>query len=134
MSLAFYLLYNWSPFDFQLSGDVIGPRIPMIFGTPFYSYYQNPETKAVDELLVKIALGVPIGMFLGWWIRGTPAGYRRLIVATASVLTAIFVAVVEAGQILLPTRYPDNTDILLGLAGVLAGSLVVRTFGPSRSS
>ncbi|HYN05757.1 MAG TPA: VanZ family protein [Vicinamibacterales bacterium] len=134
VSLAFYVLYNWSPFDFRLSGELIGPRIPMIFGAPFYGYYQNPETKAVDDLLVKIALGVPIGMFLSWWISSSPAGCRRLAVATASVLTAIFFAVVEAGQILLPTRYPDNTDILLGLAGVLVGSWVVRAFGPSRSS
>jgi len=134
VSLAFYVLYNWSPFDFQLSGEVTGPRMPMIFGAPFYSYSQNPEIKAVDDLLVKVALGVPIGMFLSWWIRESPSGYRRLVVATAWVLTAIFFAVVEAGQLLLLTRYPDNTDILLGLAGVLVGRWMVRRFGPARPS
>jgi VanZ family protein len=131
VSLGVCILYSWSPFDFQLSGEVIRPRIPMIFEAPFYGYYQNPETKAVGELLVKLALGVPIGLFLGWWIRGTLAGYRRIAVAAASVLTAIFFTVLEAGQLLLPTRYPDNTDILLGLAGVLAGSWMVRRFGAS---
>ena len=131
VSLGVCILYHWSPFDFQISGEVIRPRIPMIFEAPFYGYYQNPETKAVGELFVKLALGMPIGMFLGWWIRGTSAGYRRIAVAAASVLTTIFFTVVEAGQLLLPTRYPDNTDILLGLAGVLAGSWIVRRFGAS---
>lgn len=131
VSLGVCILYSWSPFDFQLSGEVIRPRIPTMFEAPFYGYYQNPETKAVGELLVKLALGMPIGMCLGWWIRGISAGYRRIAVAAASVLTAIFFTVVEAGQLLLPTRYPDNTDILLGLVGVLAGSWIVRRLGAS---
>ena len=131
VSLGVCMVYHWSPFDFQLSGEVIRPRIPMIFEAPFYGYYQNPETKAVGELLVKLALGAPIGIFLGWWMRSTAAGYRRIAIAAASVLTAIFFTVVEAGQLLLPTRYPDNTDILLGLAGVLVGSWMVRRFGGS---
>jgi VanZ family protein len=128
MSLAFYAFYNWSPFDFQLSGEFIRPRVPMILQAPFYGYYQNPEIKAVTDLLVKIALGVPIGLTLGWSIGVSGPPYRRAVFAIASVMTALFVAVVEAGQILLPTRYPDSTDILLGLTGVLLGSWVVRRF------
>jgi VanZ family protein len=131
VSLAIYVLYNWSPFDFQLTGDVIAPRIPMIFGVPFHSYYQNPETKAIADLLVKIALGVPVGACLGWWIDSRPPGNRRLTILIASVLTALFFAFVEGGQLLLPTRYPDNTDILLGMAGALAGAWAFRTFRPS---
>ena len=132
-SLALYVLYNWSPFDFQVSGDLIRQRLPMIFGVPFYGYYQNPELKAIDDLLVKIAIGVPIGVFLGWWIRGCPAAYRRAVVALASILAVMFVVGVEAGQILLPTRYPESTDILLGLGGVVLGSWVVHAFRPSRA-
>jgi hypothetical protein len=45
-------------------------------------------------------------------------------------MTALFFAVVEAGQILLPTRYPDSTDILLGLAGVVVGNWLVRRLVP----
>jgi VanZ family protein len=133
-SLAWYVLYNWSPFDFQISGDLVRARAPMIFGVPFYGYYQNPELKAIDDLLVKIAIGVPIGICLAWWISAGPAAYRRVIVGIASILAVIFLTVVEAGQILLPTRYPDNTDILLGLIGVLAGGWVARAFRMSRAS
>jgi glycopeptide antibiotics resistance protein len=102
----------------------------MIFEAPFHGYYQNPEAKALDDLLVKMAIGVPIGVFLGWWIRNLPEGYRRIGGAIAAVLIAIFFAVVEAGQLLLLTRYPDNTDILLGLAGVLVGAWVARRLDP----
>ena len=128
VSLAFYVLYNWSPFDFQLSGEFIRPRVPMILQAPFYGYYQSPEIKAVNDLLLKIALGVPIGLTLGWSIGVSGAAYRRVVVAIASVVIAVFFAVVEAGQILLPTRYPDSTDILLGLTGVLVGAWMVRRF------
>lgn len=132
-SLAFYVLYNWSPFDFTLSGELVRPRIPMLFGVPFYSYYQTPEIKAVDELLVKIALGVPVGLFLSWWIRSSPAEYRPLVAVTTTLMIVSFFAVVEAGQLMLVARYPDNTDILLGLAGVLGGHWTVRRLGPLMS-
>lgn len=133
-SLALYVLYHWSPFDFTLSGDLVRQRIPMLFGVPFYSYYQTPEIKAVGELLVKIALGVPVGLFLSWWISRSPAEYRRLVVVTATMMIVSFFAVVEGGQILLVSRYPDNTDILLGLAGVLVGHWVVRGLGQEARS
>jgi VanZ family protein len=133
-SLAFYVLYHWSPFDFTLSEALVRPRIPLLFGVPFHSYYQNPEIKAVGEVLVKIALGIPVGLFLSWWISRSPAEYRRLVVVTATMIIVSLFAVVEAGQILLVTRYPDNTDILLGLAGVLVGHWVVRGLGQEASA
>jgi VanZ family protein len=125
-TLGLYVLYNWSPFDFDVSGDLIRQRVPMIFGVPFHGYYQNPEIKAIDDVLVKIAIGVPVGMFLGWSISVNPTVLRRAAVVITSVLTAAFFVVVEAGQILLPSRYPDNTDIVLGLAGALLGSWAFR--------
>jgi VanZ family protein len=132
-SLGLYVLYNWSPFDFQFSGELIRQRVPLIFGVPFHGYYQNPEIKAIDDVLVKMAMGVPLGMFLGWLVSVNPGVLRRAAVAIACVLTAIFFVVIEAGQILLPSRYPDNTDIVLGLAGALLGSWVVRALRPSRA-
>jgi VanZ family protein len=124
-SLVFYSVYNWSPFDFHLSGDLVRSRAPMMFEPPFYGYYQNPEVKAVSDLLIKIALALPIGLCLGWSIRAGGVRYGRVLIALASVLAVLFFTAVEAGQILLPTRYPDSTDILLGLIGVLAGSWLV---------
>jgi VanZ family protein len=107
--------------------------VPLIFGVPFHGYYQNPEIKAIDDVLVKMAMGVPLGMFLGWLVSVNPGVLRRAAVAIACVLTAIFFVVIEAGQILLPSRYPDNTDIVLGLAGALLGSWVVRALRPLRA-
>jgi VanZ family protein len=97
----------------------------MMFEPPFYGYYQNPEAKAVNDLLIKIALALPIGLCLGWSIRAGGVRYGRVLIALASVLAVLFFTAVEAGQILLPTRYPDSTDILLGLIGVLVGSWIV---------
>ena len=131
VSLGVYILYSWSPFDFQLSGEVIRPRIPMIVRGSLLRLLSEPR----DQSGRRAARQVRDGRANRHVPRLVDQRHLRSLppdrVAAASVLTAMFFAVVEAGQLLLPTRYPDNTDILLGLAGVLAGSWMVRRFGAS---
>ena len=42
-----------------------------------------------------------------------------------AISAAIFL-VVELGQVLLPTRIPDQTDIYIGIGGALAGVVFIR--------
>jgi VanZ family protein len=125
-ALVLFVAYNWSPFDFQVSGDVIRSRLPMMLGVPFHGYYENPELKAIGDLLIKIALGVPIGICGGWWIARSPAPVRRTAASAMAVAAVFFLTAVEAGQILLPGRYPDNTDIVLGFIGIIIGNWIAR--------
>jgi VanZ family protein len=131
-AVLFYAIYNWSPFNFDFSPAIIRDRIGDLTGTPFYGYYVNPQFKALADALTKISLGVPIGLFLQMWLAAQAMLYTRVASAAALFLTAIFLTVVEAGQVVLPTRYPDDTDIILAFIGVVFGMWLVRTISASR--
>jgi VanZ family protein len=123
-ALAFYAIYNWSPFDFTFSGDLIRSRIGNLVGVPFYGYYINPEFKALDDALIKISIAIPIGVFVALWIGRGAQAYRRLAIGAALFLVATFLTIVEAGQVVLPSRYADDSDIILAFCGVVAGMWV----------
>ena len=123
-AMAFYAIYNLSPFDFHLSSEFVRGRIGRLWALPFYSYYSNPQFKSLDEAFVKISLGLPLGAFLGLLL--AVLNYRRVAVVGGLLVSAIFLVVVEAGQVLVPSRYPDDTDVLLAFTGVLIGCYVAR--------
>ena len=125
-SLIFYAIYNWSPFDFTFSGDLVRSRIGNLVRVPFYGYYINPEFKALDDAVIKIAIAVPIGVFLALWMSRSASAYRRVVTVAALFLVAVFLSVVEAGQVILPSRYADDTDIILAFCGVVVGLLLGR--------
>jgi VanZ like family len=102
------LLNQWAPFRF--SADV------QEFGlTPFLAYAVAHPSQAVSEGLLKLQLGFAVA-FVGW------AGSRSPKVRTLARWAGLF-AVVEIGQIFLPGRYSDITDLLFLSAGALVGSV-----------
>jgi glycopeptide antibiotics resistance protein len=121
LAAAFYAVYNWVPFDFRFGSAMINERLPRLWQVPFHSYYINPEFKALDDILLKMALGVPVGLCLRNLLGRGATTYRRTTLVAAFALSGLFFAAVECGQVLLPSRYPDNTDVLLALAGAAAG-------------
>ena len=125
VSLATYAVYNLSPFDFTRPPDVAA-RVSMLFQIPFYSYYDGPELQALDGAVLKILLGVPAGLFCGLILVSALKVYPRAVTAAALLAGAMFFAVVEAGQVLLPSRYPDNTDVVLATFGMWAGLAAIR--------
>lgn len=128
-SLLFYAVYNLSPFNFTMAPDLIRDRIGDLWGTPFYGYYINPQFKALGDALTKISLGVPIGLFLQLWLGAQPMPYTRAASIAGVFLATVFLTAVEAGQVILPTRYPDDTDIILAVVGVVLAMWAVRALG-----
>ena len=128
VTTAFYVLYNWSPFDFSTSPDFVAGRLGRLLVVPFAGYYQNAEFKALSDATTKLALTVPFGVLLQLFVRPARLTRRRSATALLIGAAAVFFALVEFGQVLLPSRYPDNTDVLLAVAGVWAGMRVTRQF------
>jgi VanZ family protein len=120
-----YVVYNWSPFDFTWSSAMVDARASRLWAVPFAGYYQNAEFKALSDATVKLCLSAPFGILIQMLI-GRPARSAASIAVVA--VAAIFFAVVEAGQLLLPSRFPDNTDVLLATGGVLAAMHLTRRF------
>lgn len=117
----------WYPFDLRLDRAFIHERLAFLHRVPFEIYYFGSEFRAITELLHKVLFFAPGGLLLAWlttplqssrW--GRPAG-----LASIAFLAAL-AFVVELGQVLLPSKYPDLTDWLLETVGGLIGYLGFR--------
>lgn len=125
---------HWSPFDFRADSDFIRGRLPMLFRVPFYSYYWASPMNAFAEVATKGLLGVPVGGLLqSIYFPRTRAGRRWQSVGIAIVSFAIFL-VIELGQLLLQSRYPDQTDVYIGTVGGCLGMVAVRLLIPRRAN
>jgi glycopeptide antibiotics resistance protein len=117
---------HWSPFDFVADGAFVRSRIPMLLRVPFYSYYWSNALDAFTEATTKALLGIPVGALLqATW---TPKS-REASVAQAAGITILaggFFLIIELGQLLLPSRTPDQTDIYIGTLGAVVGMVAVR--------
>ena len=125
---------HWTPFDFRADGDFIRSRIPMFLQVPFTGYYWGNPLSAFGELTTKVLLGVPVGALLQMiYAPGTSAGRRWQAAGILTVSFGIFL-VIELGQLLLPSRYPDQTDVYIGTAGACIGMVAVRLLIPRASN
>lgn len=135
--IALILVRHWSPFDFEVTGDMFRQRSPALLQVPFRNYYWANPFEALAEAITKIFLGLPVGALLMLTFRPSRSAVGRLlqwsVVACAGF--ALF-AGVEVGQVFLPSRYPDGTDIVLGAFGVCAsawGTRLVQAAGRAAS-
>jgi len=117
---------HWTPFDFRADGDFIRSRIPMFLQVPFSGYYWGNPLNAFGELTTKLLLGVPVGALLQMiYSPGTRAARRWQAIAILFISFGVFL-VIELGQLLLPSRFPDQTDVYIGTAGAWIGMVAVR--------
>jgi glycopeptide antibiotics resistance protein len=124
--LVLVVARHWSPFDFRADGDFVRSRIPMFLQVPFSGYYWGDPLNAFGELTTKTLLGVPMGALLQLiYVPGTAVGRRWQAMAIAVASFGVFLAI-ELGQLLLPSRYPDQTDVYVGTAGACLGMVAAR--------
>jgi glycopeptide antibiotics resistance protein len=119
-SIALYTLLNWSPFDFRLSRALLETRWPELIQVPFQNYYAHSELQAIGDFAFKFCIAVPIGVFSGLAKSGGRKTQRLFLVVSSIVAGALFFGI-ELGQIFLPSRFPDVTDVLIGTLGFGSG-------------
>jgi hypothetical protein len=100
------LLDQWAPFRFSADAHEFGL-------TPLLAYTSGRPSPAVSEALLKLQLGFAVA-FVGE-VGSRPARARSLARWVG------LCAGVEVGQIFLPGRDADVTDLLLLSGGALAG-------------
>ena len=74
-----------------------------------------------------MVLVVPLGFLLGVGFRTGQARSGSRIMAAAVVLGLLLLAV-EAGQVYLPGRAPDITDVIVGTLAGSAGIAILASF------
>jgi glycopeptide antibiotics resistance protein len=113
--------YHWNPFDFTTDAARVTIGMHQLVSVPFYSYYIGTEFHAFTEMSRKTLLAVPLGVLLRLCERSggpVPALMKSSVQAAVGL---ILLLAIELGQVFLPTRIPDSTDVLMGEIGVLAG-------------
>lgn len=120
------IVRHWTPFDFVATGDFVRSRAPIMFRVPFHSYYWGMPLTSLAEAITKLLLAVPVGVFLQLtWMPETARARFWQAVAILLMSAGIFLAL-EAGQLLLPSRVPDQTDVYLGVFGSGVGMAGIR--------
>lgn len=115
--------YHWLPYDFALDTELVRRRLARMSLVPFVGYWSGSELKVFTNLLVKVGLAAPFGLIAACVVRG-PSSYRTL--AGWLIVATLVFSVIEAGQLLLPSRTPDPTDILMSVVGSAAGLWIGR--------
>lgn len=110
----------WFPFNFQLS-----PVEGSLLQVPFANYQVQDEYNAANEVLRKIGLFLPGGLLWGM-ARASRRKDGRHSRSGVGVLLVIAL-LVEGGQIFLPGKVADPTDVLLELLGGWLGLLLATT-------
>jgi VanZ family protein len=120
--LAVAVLVNWQPFDFRFDADYAAERWRHVSLLPFTDYLADYYLNALDQLIKKVLLFVPLGALLTLSLPSTLRTRGALVVLAAAALAAAF----EAGQLLLPTRYTSITDVLVETSGAWVGFILTR--------
>ncbi len=117
--------YHWLPYDFGIDNDVIRRKLARMSILPFAGYAGGSYLNALNDLLTKLALAVPLGVAAGFVTRQRDLAFSSTTMVWLLGAGALF-GLIEAGQLFLPRRSPDPTDVLVGMAGTYAGLALTR--------
>lgn len=114
----------WFPFNFQTNGVSFESAWIALTRIPFLMLFEGSELNAINEMLRKIAFFVPGGAI---WCLGM-AAFRKNDQKIRSKLIGFFALIcvaiaVETGQLFIPGKFADFTDVLLETGGALIGML-----------
>jgi glycopeptide antibiotics resistance protein len=121
---AVLLAYHWMPYEFTFRSAAIHAKLNGLSLLPFNGYNAGSNLNALNELLTKLGLAAPLGVIAAF-VGRRDARLARALVLWIPAWIVIFGAI-EAGQLFLPSRYPDPTDVLVGVTGATAGLLAGR--------
>jgi glycopeptide antibiotics resistance protein len=119
------LVRHWSPFDFTTDSSMIRNRIPAMFAVPFHSYYRGFAPYVLVDVTTKLLMAVPVGALLQLMFLPRRRVWRWVMSAGIVIVSGLMFLALELGQLMLPSRVPDQTDVYLGTLGATIGVALV---------
>ena len=117
--------FHWQPFDFGIDRSLMQAKLGRISIIPFNGYRVGNDLNAFNDVLAKAAVAMPLGLFAAFAARAWHIRQRLQTAGWIAVALLVF-GLVEIGQFFVPSRFPDPTDVLVGVAASLAGLVVGR--------
>lgn len=118
------LMVFWFPFDFRVDSGMLRERLAQMNQPLLASYYAGSEFHALTELLRKVLVTLPGGLL---WALATmrSRGRGRNVLRWLGLLVPVLVAcTIEGGQLLLPDKVADFSDVLFESCGGWLGLLL----------
>ena len=121
-SVVLVLVVFWFPFNFEW-GLFNGSAVWNVFSRPPLAlYYFTSEWHATNELLRKVGFFLPLGATLALATNRGAVGRGGSVAEAWPV--CLIALLVEAGQLMLPGKVADLTDVMLESLGGAIGYLV----------
>lgn len=120
-------LVFWFPYEVQIERKFIGNQLDRFFQVPFYVYYQSSELQAITAVFQKTLFFAPLGVFLAIAARPfSKTGVNSLLALIALSFCIGAGLAIELGQVIMPNKIPDSTDLLLETMGGMLGFVITR--------
>lgn len=119
------LLIFWFPYNFRTEGVSLETALAALTRLPFLMLYQGSEFQAINEMLRKLGFFLPGGIIWGVAVhKGNGSNGRGGILGALALISLAFV--VEIGQLFVPLKFADFTDVLIMTSGGLLGLKVAQ--------
>jgi glycopeptide antibiotics resistance protein len=115
----------WYPFDFRFDAVSASARYARFWAIPFESLYFQSEFRAISNVALKAGLFAPLGVLLALGVERWQGRSRTITAWGAAFFVVALAFVAEIGQIFLPAKYPDVTDVALESGGAFMAALLV---------
>jgi glycopeptide antibiotics resistance protein len=122
---VFLIVGFWYPFDFTTDRTLVRSKIEGFFRVPFLALYVGSEFNALKQLLVRVLFFAPLGVmwaYVASLARTTAA--RHLLLLVGIVYATVLALGIEMVEVLMPSKVADSTEVVLCMAGALAGLIV----------
>jgi len=127
-AIALLGYFQIEPFDW-ISRDELRWKFHQIEWLPFAAYYWSDPRAVLFDMLKKLYLSIPIGLLLSALVAQKYRGLRIQAVAGVALLGLIF----EASQLVIRSRTPSVTDVLVITIGGWIGCLTSRLYQSTKA-
>jgi|GEM_PF-1541039 glycopeptide antibiotics resistance protein len=123
----FYIFYTgFIPFNFTLSSQVVQLDLKIRNLVPFYAYYKVTSLWNIYDLLESFFMLMPLG-FVWALLKNRHQSFKQAEME-ALTLGLVVALVIEVGQVFLPTRVGEITDVIVMTAGCYVGARLYRYY------
>lgn len=111
----------WAPFDFTLDPEILKPKVKEFLRVPFQALYVGSDFNTMVQVLRKSLWFAPLGALLAASARHLQPPVRRYVLFILFAFCGAIAGGIELGQLFLPDRLFDLTDVILSWAGAGLG-------------